>query len=677
MHGKSIAIGSLLWGGFLTTSPSALATAPDEPIRLDLPDSTAVLVVRAPRGPRTADPAHVELGPVLIAARDGGSLAELGSLLPATRVGVNSRGEALFMVRGGSERHVQCYLEGIPLNVPWDERADLSQVPIDAIARISAVRGVGSVLSGPNALAGTVQLHPRRRRLDGWSAGCAAQAGEMCSATGSAFYDLRSGAWSCLTALAYRTRAGIATPEGFAPAHHQPDRDLRTNTDLDQATLLCRIEHTFTGGGALRLTLQGLDGSKGVAPEAYRAKARFWRYPLLRRGLAGLSFERPWGRARQWRLECNASLDRFQQEIRAFDDSTYTTPVLEPGADYETDCDVTGYLQARVTRTLPKRGSLALQGVLRYSRHRESLAYEGPTEDYVQRLGALTTELVFAGDGPWEWRGGAGLEMADTPETGDKPSREATRALVAHTRLTRQFGGRAQLHLALSRRSRFPSLREMFSGALGKFVPNPDLNPELQDFAECGGLLRSGRGQLGMTAFISLLDGGIEKVPVPGNSDQFQRVNLDRIRILGAEWIAALRLPGRVSIAAHHTLLHARARSDGRWDRRIEDRPAYLSVLALAWQSPFDLRLRLEGTLTGRRHSADATDEIDGLRELPAQQAWNARVAHIMYPRAGRLEQLELFVRLNNLTDAEVDDQLGLPGAGRTLYGGIKCLFGT
>ena len=670
------------WGPLICTLglcmvPCAVtAGATEDPFILDLPDSTAIMVVRAARGQQTADPAHVELGATLIAARDGQSLAALGPLLPSTRVGVNSRGESLFMVRGASERHVQSYLDGIPLNVPWDERADLSQIPTGAIARISAVRGVGSVLDGPNALAGTVQLHPRQRRHAGRTVGLAAQVGEIQSRSVSAFYDRRTGAWTCLAAAAYRSRDGIMNPAGFAPALHQLDRHLRTNTDLAQATLLLRLGREFANDGVVRFTIQGLDGSQGVAPEAYRSKARFWRYPQVSRGTAGLSLELPWGRGQPWHLQLNTSLDHFRQEIRAYDDSTYTTPALHPGGDYETDCDLTGYVQARVTRTVTAGARIALQAILRQSRHRESLLYKGPTEDYVQRLAALAAEAELFGAGRWEWRGGLGLEGAATPETGDKSAREGNRALTAHTRLTRQIGARAHVHLAVSRRSRFPSLREMFSGALGKFVPNPDLKPERQDLGEVGGVLRTGRGQIGLTAFASYLAGGIEKVRLPGDADQFQRVNLDQIRILGGEFIAGLRLPGHFSLAAHHTILHARAKHAGRWDQHIEDRPAHLCALAVAWQPARGFRLRLEGTLTGRRESADATDATDGLRELPAQSSWNVRVTHLDFPVNSPIGRIETFLRINNLGDAHIDSQLGLPESGRTVQGGIQLIWG-
>ena len=47
-------------------------------------------------------------------------------------------------------------------------------------------------------------------------------------------------------------------------------------------------------------------------------------------------------------------------------------------------------------------------------------------------------------------------------------------------------GGSLLLHGGISRRARFPSLRELYSDALGRFLPNPDLVPEVLAGLELG-----------------------------------------------------------------------------------------------------------------------------------------------------------------------------------------------
>ena len=95
-----------------------------------------------------------------IERQDPGSLADLGAVLPSTRVTINSRGDATAMIRGAPERHVQTFLDGIPLNLPWDERVDLETIPALGVGRLEGRRGLTTLLDGPGALAGSVRMLP-------------------------------------------------------------------------------------------------------------------------------------------------------------------------------------------------------------------------------------------------------------------------------------------------------------------------------------------------------------------------------------------------------------------------------------------------------------------------------------------------------------------------------------
>ncbi len=657
-------------GMYLSVSAGILAQEPA--------DSTLMMpgvVVKASRGGRTADPARIRLSEALIRARDGLGVADLGPLMPATQVNVNSRGEALFMVRGAPERHVRISQDGIPLTLPWDERADLSLVPTDAISGVVAVRGVGSALGGPNALAGTVELVPFELGEEGHRTELGVQGGESEMIEARLLHARRRGPWNFLAAAAHRTRDGQLVPSGTAAAFNQSPRRQRTNSDLTQTSILLRLARATARGGELRVTLLGMDGEKGVPPETHVADARFWRYPLVRRILLGASASLPLRDDHAWTLDTSVSGDLFDQEIRAYDDATYTTPSLEPGVDYETDADQTIYAQATLTRAFASGATAAAKTVIRHARHRESLAVDGPETTYAQLISSFTAEITGSLGGEIELRGGGGYEIASTPETGDKPSRDATDAAVINLRASRPLGDHFRVHTALSRRSRFPSMREMFSGALGKFVPNPDLAPERQDLAEAGVVWRGGRGEVGVTGFASRLKGGIEKVKLPGSGKQFQRVNVDELQSLGVELIASFRPVDDLSVAAHHTILHARAKEDDEFDRPAEDRADYLSTMSATWAHRSGVRLRLEAAVKGPRHSADATDDDDGLRRLPAEGSWNLRAAYRHFSDRGFLSDWELYVRVNNLADQSVTSQVGLPEAGRMIYAGLRLGF--
>ena len=77
-----------------------------------------------------------------------------------------------------------------------------------------------------------------------------------------------------------------------------------------------------------------------------------------------------------------------------------------------------------------------------------------------------------------------------------------------------------------------------------------------------------------------------------------------------------------------------------------------------------------------QRFSADLTDSADGLRRLPAQTSLNLRLAKSFYGAGSDRDRAEIFLRLNNVTDARTDTQVGLPGPGRMLTVGISAWLG-
>jgi len=395
----------------------------------------------------------------------------------------------------------------------------------------------------------------------------------------------------------------------------------------------------------------------------------------VRRGMIGLALDLPLADDGGWELQTRLSFDSFRQEIRAYDDATYTGGVPVAGTDLETDRDRTGFSRLRLIRRFGESNRLTWQLDSRYSRHRETLTVDGPESGYAQWLGSLVAEWLFQPAPGWRWRAGAGYELARTPETGDKPARSGNDAVVAHWRLERAVGQRSELSVSLSRRSRFPAMRELFSGALGRFIPNPDLAPERQDLLELGFATGGARWRLAVVGFAGWLDGAIEKVVV-GSTRQYSRVNQDNLRSLGCELVGEWRPRPGWTVSAHHTSLRVRRQVDGDFDGPAEDRPDYLTYLAVSWASPAGPSLALELEGTGPRFSADLTDENDGLRRLPAAASINLRAGYAVSSSFLSCDHLELFVRLNNLLDETGWSQVGLPTAGRMIAGGVKAVVG-
>ncbi len=87
-------------------------------------------------------------------------------------------------------------------------------------------------------------------------------------------------------------------------------------------------------------------------------------------------------------------------------------------------------------------------------------------------------------------------------------------------------------------------------------------------------------------------------------------------------------------------------------------------MIAATYRFAFGLSAMAEAVYTGRQMG----EEI----EIPSSVSVNARFAY-QFMLAGT--GTEFYIRLNNAFDTYTLSQIGLPEAGRTLYGGISVAF--
>ena len=647
-------------GVLLAAAGAALAE--EQPADSLVVDLGSIVVSAESGAPPVTD--RTRLGPDAIEIRDPGSLADLGVALPSARVATNSRGDAHVMIRGAPERHVQTFLDGIPLNLPWDERVDLETVPTVGIGRLEGRRGPASLLDGPGALAGSVRMLPPTLYGDEPVTKVGAAFGQYGRGRADLMHHRRAGDWNVMGAGNWHARDAWSMPDGDG---------LRQNSDLEQWSVLLRGARPVRGTGRLGLLATGWSAEKGVPPELHVPpdETRYWRYPVRQRMLLGTVLELPLGASGNWDLGATLSADFFRQEIDPRGPDGWDDPLL-PGQDYEKSRDRTGYSRLRLTHWIGSRASVALQGSARYTHHLESLVVGGPEYSYSQWLTSLVAEGEFRFAHAWNLQAGLGWDHTATPEAGDKQANEPLDAGAFNLRLTHEAGAATTVFAAASSNSRFPSLRESYSGALGKFVPNPDLGPERQDQIEAGAAWHGSGFRLEGAAFLGRLNDGIEKVSEGGN--QFKRVNRAEIRVPGLELIGSWKPRPDWDLVLQHTILKARVVEDDEPDQPAEDRPDYQSLAGVNWRPPSGPSAGFEARVTGPRWSADSRVE-GGMTRLPVGVTWHLRLAWRWVQVPGSTTDVELHLRLDNVFDQRVDDQVGLPNQGRLISGGISLVL--
>jgi iron complex outermembrane receptor protein len=126
-------------------------------------------------------------------------------------------------------------LDGVPLSLGWDHRTDPSLIPVTGSENIVIVRGLGSLLNGPNTLGGTIDVshawNAAASRNGVWAgAGVDDNSAVVTTAGVTRRTEAGGGALLLQGGVAYRNRDGYSLPEDAPDA--TPHDGLRTNSDL-------------------------------------------------------------------------------------------------------------------------------------------------------------------------------------------------------------------------------------------------------------------------------------------------------------------------------------------------------------------------------------------------------------------------------------------------------------
>jgi iron complex outermembrane receptor protein len=299
----------------------------------------------------------------------------------------------------------------------------------------------------------------------------------------------------------------------------------------------------------------------------------------------------------------------------------------------------------------------------------------GPEAHYSKQLWSFGAEVEQRFDGLLGIPGlgttrltlGAAADGSDTPETADKP---ALRRLwdwggrVGLSSLARD--GRVSYHASVSRRTRFPALRELYSGALGRFEPNPNLRPEVLSAGELGVTLMTPTSDLQLVAFHQRLRDGIVRTTVqtPGGS-RFQRVNQDAVHGSGIEVMASTTAWGAL-VSGDFTVQDVSGRDTEGRSVELEYEPAFMASLGVRRELLLDIVASGDVSVAGSQVCQNP--ESGGLQSFDTDPRVDVVLGRTFaLPGTGGFGRADFSMAVSNIGDAAVFDQCGLPQPGRTL----------
>ncbi len=587
------------------------------------------------------------------------TVAEALRLTPGVTLETGARGETALQIRGFDHRQVNVLVDGVPVSYPYDGGLDLSALSAASIEEIRIYRGAARSPYGGGAIGGIVDIRtsgaPREPTFRVRAGGGSGWRSELLASGGGAIGPVRvSAGWEL------RNRPYFLLPRSF-PEQPNEGGGRRENSDRRDMTLRGAV-----GIGdilrSLELRATVADVRRGVPPEVAEPNPRYWRWDLWRDHAFSLHGKAVLGARVSLR---GAAFLRFRKDVLdAYDDGTYTT---QAGGEAYTstylDRSAGGMAEASVD--LGRDSLLESTLSYRHDRHEDGDVTDGElsqqdgdtatwTVEANARLAPVLRGLIGADLHLWQPR-----DAAATGQRAPVFSADPRAGVVLRPR--EEFA----IRVSGGRRSRFPSLKEMYTSQFGYVVPNPGLRPEHAWTVDTGVTFAPWDGRLvvSLDGHVSFVDGLIERTY--DEDGQRSYTNVSRSRHMGLEARVRARPHRHVELELGYDGLHARDTSDDAVNELLAYRPAHRARARIHYRAPFGLGANLSVTLVAPRHyvAVEATGELD---QLPAYHRIDASL------RQDLGKGFSMFVIGSNLSDTLYEDHEGMPHPGIEVLGGVE-----
>lgn len=591
---------------------------------------------------------------------------------PFVHVRQNSRGEMELSVRGSDSRQAAVLLDGVPMSLGWDHRTDPSLIPVTGTSSIRIVRGLGSLLNGPNTLGGTIEVdHGAGVGNDAWLGAGVDDNGAVVTTLGGE--RMLTTSVAVRGGFAYRRRDGFSLPSDATDPTAADG--LRTNSDLRNIDGFGSVHWRGSSGRSLGLNVTGFDAERGVPPEEHITEPRFWRYPYHSRYAIALSgstgtLNTPLGFGS---IDVGAGYNNGAVKIDIYSDRTYANVT---GNEIGNEENTVGRVRASHSF-----GPGILRAAFTSSNidFRESLS--GVVANYQQNLWSAGAEVEMPVKNRTMLAGGFVFDKSSTPETGGRtPGQEPVDNIGWRAGVSHEVNTSVRLHASASQRSRFPALRELYSGAANRFQPNPDLKPETLLGFEGGLTMNRAVGTNGsavaeVTGFSHNLQDAVVRItvtnPTPPPASFFRRINRDNIISSGLELLAGYTFGASVdrsvSISADALLqkITIKDQTAGNVERHAENNPETRGSLELGVPLPLLLRGVANLRYTGKQYCLNA--DTGNEDTLDAKTESDVAIERKFTFTGSPFQTLRALLSVDNVADATVFDQCGLVQPGRTL----------
>jgi iron complex outermembrane recepter protein len=608
-------------------------------------------------------------------ANDRPALAGALALAPGvsfTRIG--QRNETTVYVRGFDMRQVPLFVDGIPVYTPYDGYADLDRFTTFDVAELRVSKGFSSVLAGPNALGGTINIVSRRpgARIEGL-AGISYGTGASATANLNAGTRLKS--WYLQGGASYLTADTFPLASDFVPVKTQPAGD-RLNAYRHDAKFNVKLGWTPNGTDEYAISYVGQRGEKGNPPYAgsdTAVKVRYWQWPYWDKDSVYFVSNTKLGGSNY--LRGRAYYDTYDNALYSYDDATYTTQV-KTSSFQSVYRDHTAGGSAEWGATLG-RHILRAAGHLKMDYHEDHNVGE-PVKHFDGRIASVGVEDTVTLGAKASMVAGLSGDWQATTKALDYQKNQTIDLLqqcqANGTSCGESSGVNPQagvfysapaglVRFTVARKTRMPSLKDRYSYKMGTAQPNPDLKAEHNLTFEAGyqGALGT-KTSFQASVFYSRINDLIQRFYLQPNLYQLR--NIGESSNSGFELDARTQLVSHLDLGANYTFLDRTNISDPKTP--LVDAPRHKGRVSATVNVLASLRVIAGLDFdAGRKTQNEAGNYLD----VPSFTTTSLKVSWTV------VRKLDVECSMLNAFDRYYWVSDGYPESGRTVMAGLRYRF--
>ncbi len=583
--------------------------------------------------------------------------------VPGIDVHTGGQGQSFVNIRGFAPKEVKVLIDGVPAKETYLGALDLSQIPVDSIARIVVVRGASSVLYGANTLGGIINIITKK--------GGVVPVTEFSASFGD--YDTQgytfnrgaeAGNFNYWLTASYQKSDGFRLSENFdrdseylgENSSYHEDGGKRDLSNYQKRNLNLKVGYEPDDDTKIYLSFDYHNNERGCPPEY----DHYWAFTEWNQWHLNLVAQKSFNelftvKARVFYVDhedtlSDVSWNGHQTLKKRFEEQRYN--------DYSAGGEIHGCLDLG-------KFSLLRMG-LNYIKdnHKEQEYLDGncisvkkglnqpgwqPEKEFETDTYTLALEDEIRPIEELSFVFGLSHDYFVPLNADDRPVPDKTGSWNPQATMVYRFTGDTILRASLGKKTRFPHLKELYSKYTGG---NPDLGPEKAVSYELGIEKDFPSGKIWASYFYNNVRDMIQRVG--GNGDWIYD-NIGRAVLQGVETGLEIQPARGIRLRCDYTFLSAR---DKTLDQDISRRPRHRANLEVRLPLPLKTSIDLLASYTA--------SQVEYLDDGSSHRLDDFLLINLGIKKAISLSpsmREEFFVNISNITDIDYNDGHGpMPG---------------